>query len=292
MPSYITVKDPPAGPHAKGRVRIDHRIPQSPVFAPPLVLIGGMTQTLSSWGAQLRPLSATREVLVYEARGQGQTELSLDEAGLAQQADDVAEIVRALDLRTPIDLSGFSFGGRVALAAASRHPQLIRKLVLTGVGAGRNVTSRLILRGWLAALETGNLHAIASISLADILGPDYLNAHAKMLDAMVQATVQRNTFNGISALFRHTLGRELMPDQTRTSSEYVAQMPLEAARHVHAPALLLGGALDRIAPPDEVATLAKALGAQHHTLAGVGHTAAIENPEDWRKQVLAFLDQD
>lgn len=283
MPSFVTIPDPPAGPGATGRVRTDHRRPEAPAGRPPLVLLGGMTQTLSSWGGQLRPLSATREVLVYEARGQGQSELSLADCGLTQQADDLAALVEALGLETPVDLCGFSFGGRVCLSTAARHPDLVRRLVLTGVGAARGVVGRIIIEGWLASLDTGDLRALAWISMADILGPKFLEKHEDMLEAMVEAVVHRNTFEGIEALFTQTFGEGRAND---------AHAPLKAARSVQAPALLLGGSLDRIAPPAEVATLADALGAEHHTIDDVGHTVAIEAPELWRREVLAFLDQD
>ena len=51
MPEWIEIPD--GG--RTGRVRIDRRASTSPL--PTIVLVGGMTQTLASWGAQLRPLS-------------------------------------------------------------------------------------------------------------------------------------------------------------------------------------------------------------------------------------------
>lgn len=282
MPSFVTVADPPAGPDATGRIRVDHRVPDPSTGRPPLVLVGGMTQTLSSWGGQLRPMSTSREVLVYETRGQGQTELSLAEAGLARQADDLAALVEAMGLPTPIDLCGFSFGGRVCLSTAGRHPDLVRRLVLTGVAAERSVVARIILEGWLAALGTGDLRALGWISLADILGPAYLEKYEGMLEAMVEAVVHRNRFEGIQALFEQTLAHDADPDE----------IPLGVAPRVRARTLCLGGELDRLAPPSQVEALARALGGRHRTVAGVGHTVAIESPEIWRREVLAFLDED
>jgi pimeloyl-ACP methyl ester carboxylesterase len=41
-------------------------------------------------------------------------------------------VKEALGLEGPVDLCGFSFGGRVSLAAAAFHPEHIRRLVVTG----------------------------------------------------------------------------------------------------------------------------------------------------------------
>ncbi len=280
MPGFATIPDPVAGPGAEGRIRYDLRPAPPGIARPPLVLIGGMTQTISSWGGQLRPLSATRTVVAYEARGQGSTELSIASADLARHVEDFAALVQALGLPTPLDLCGFSFGGRVSLAIAATRPELVRRLVLSGVGSDRGIVGRLIVEGWIAALKTGDLEALARISLADIVGPTYLEKHANLVEPMVAAVVQRNSFAGIQALFLHTLRPpEGSPWATRALAE-----------RVRCPALVMGGALDRLAPPAEVQGLAELMGARHLGFADAGHTIPIEVPDAWRAAVLEHLD--
>lgn len=239
-----------------------------------------MTQTVSSWGGQLRPLSRTRDVMTYEARGQGSTELSVRQADLGRHAEDFAALVEALELPTPLDLCGFSFGGRVSLAIAATHPHLVRRLVLSGVGMDRGVIGRLIVDGWIAALGTGDLEALARVSLVDIIGPTYLEAHADLIEPMVRATVQRNSYAGIHALFTQTLRPP--PDSPWT--------PEALAKRVRCPTLAMGGELDRLAPPSEVAELARQLGGRHHCIPNAGHTIPIEAPDPWRAAVVEFLD--
>ena len=258
-----------------GRVRYDLRRADGST-RPPLVLIGGMTQTLASWGGHVRPFAQTRTVLAYEARGQGETTLALDDVSLPRHADDLLALVDALELPRPIDVCGFSFGGRVALAFAAAHPQRLRRLVLSGVGSERGVVGRLIVQGWIAALRTGDLEALARISLPDIVGPAWLSRHADSIEPMVKAVVERNSYAGIKALFERTLG--------------AGQSAAELAARVRSPALVLGGELDRLAPPEEVRVLAEILGAPHRVLPGVGHTIPIEAAEPWRAAVLDFLD--
>lgn len=280
MTGFVTIPDPVAGPSAEGRVRFDLRRSSNAIHRPPLVLLGGMTQTLASWGGQLRPISATRTVAAYEARGQGSTTLSVAQVDLARHVEDFAAVVQALELPTPLDLCGFSFGGRVSLAVAALRPDLVRRLVLSGVGLGRGIVGRLIVRGWMAALKTGDLEALARISLPDIVGPAYLEKHSELVEAMVTAVVQRNSFEGIRALFLQTMEP---PEGSPWTTAALAE-------RVRCPALVMGGALDRLAPPSEVHALAERLRGRTLGFDETGHTIPIEAAGPWREAVLAFLD--
>ena len=120
---------------------------------PPLVLIGGTAQWIDSWTGHLKALARQRQVLLYETRGQGGATSSLDVSccDLRTHAEDFAAVVEAgLDehlLNAPVDVCGFSFGGRVALAAAAAgEGPRIRRLCLTGVSADRGQRGRLALQ--------------------------------------------------------------------------------------------------------------------------------------------------
>lgn len=238
-----------------------------------------MTQTISSWGGQLRPLSATRTVMAYEARGQGSTSLSIAEVGLARHVEDFVALVDALRLPTPLDLCGFSFGGRVSLAIAATRPELVRRLVVSGVGLDRGVVGRLVVAGWIATLATGNLEALARVSLADIAGPTWLAKHEELVESMVTAVVQRNSYEGIRALFLQTM-------EPAAGSPWTTRA---LAERVRCPVLVLGGDHDRLAPPAEVRELAAVMNGRHRIFADAGHTIPIEAAEAWREAVLEHL---
>lgn len=278
MAQSIRVPDPVAGPHATGTIRVDRR-GTADTDHPPLVLIGGMTQTIHAWGGQLRPLSESRDVLAYEARGQGATDLDVSDCTLTRHVDDFVALADALDLPTPVDLSGFSFGGRVALAIAASHPSLVHRLVLSGVALDRSVLGRLIVEGWIASLQTGNLEVLARLSLADILGPDYLQNNEHLIESMVKTAVSRNSYDGVKALFEGTM---------RTPGDSPWSVPRLADR-VRCPALVMGGALDRLAPPEEVQALGAAVGGRSKIFADAGHTIPIEVAAQWREAVVDFL---
>jgi len=277
MPESVAIPDLVAGPHATGSIRVDHRDGPG---ATTLVLLGGMTQTLASWSGQLRPISANRPVMAYEARGQGGSELSVEDCSFGQHVRDFEALLDAKGLQQ-VDLAGFSFGGRVSLAIAATLPHRIRRLVISGVALDRGVLGKLIVSGWIATLGTGDLEALARVSLPDILGPAYLEKHAHLVEGMVKAAKTRNRFGGVRALFEQTMN---LPDDSPWS-------PRVLVPRLQAPVLSIGGSLDRLAPPSEVRALAELCGGEFLEVPDAGHTVAIEAPGTWRDAVEAFLDR-
>ena len=146
-----------------------------PATGPCVVLLGGTAQTIHSLVGHHAALTAEhgrRALLHFELRGQGRTtSLPLEQCGLATHVDDVRQLLDAADFARapaePVDLVGFSFGGRVALAVAATMPHRVRRVVVTGVPADRGATGRAILKAWAAALRRGDLEGFLWQSLAD-----------------------------------------------------------------------------------------------------------------------------
>ena len=63
-----------------------------------------------------------------------------------------------------VDVAGFSFGGRVAMAAATVQPGRIRRLHLTGVGAERDEYATVVLTCWKEILGAHSETNVGSLS--------------------------------------------------------------------------------------------------------------------------------
>ena len=95
----------------------------------PLVLIHGGGSTIQTSFGRLMPLLArTRRVIAVELQAHGHTSDRNAPESFEQDADDVAELLRQLDL-PKADILGFSNGGSTALQVAIRHPGQVDKLV-------------------------------------------------------------------------------------------------------------------------------------------------------------------
>jgi pimeloyl-ACP methyl ester carboxylesterase len=99
----------------------------------PLVLLHGAFSAIgTSFGALLPELAKTRQVIGFELQGHGHTADIDRPMSLEQMADDTTAAIRQLDIG-PADIFGYSMGAAVALHLALRHPDVVRKLVLTSV---------------------------------------------------------------------------------------------------------------------------------------------------------------
>lgn len=107
--------------------------PEKPdsIESPPLLCInGGMLYDHSMLWPALSPLAQRRQVILYDQRGRGRSEAPSDpaDASIDDDAADVAALRRALGVRR-WDLLGHSWGGGVAMLAASLDPAGTRRLV-------------------------------------------------------------------------------------------------------------------------------------------------------------------
>jgi pimeloyl-ACP methyl ester carboxylesterase len=96
----------------------------------PLVLLhGGGSTIVSTFGRILPELAKTHEVIAVELQAHGRTPDIDRPLSFEQDAVDIAALLEQLDIEKA-DLMGFSNGGTTSLQIAIRHPQLVRKLVL------------------------------------------------------------------------------------------------------------------------------------------------------------------
>lgn len=96
----------------------------------PLVLIHGGGSTINTtFGRVLTTFAKNRQVIAVELQAHGRTSDRTKPLSFEQDADDVAALLRHLQV-TRADVFGFSNGGSTTLQLAIRHPQLVRKMVL------------------------------------------------------------------------------------------------------------------------------------------------------------------
>jgi pimeloyl-ACP methyl ester carboxylesterase len=104
---------------------------------PLLLLHGGLFDIDLQFGEVLPTLAASRQVIAADFQGHGRTndiDRPLTSAGLAS---DVVGLLEHLQV-AQADVFGFSVGGAVALHLAIRHPELVRKLIVSSASFSRD----------------------------------------------------------------------------------------------------------------------------------------------------------
>ncbi|MGH9081854.1 MAG: alpha/beta fold hydrolase, partial [Acidimicrobiales bacterium] len=242
---------------------------------PPVVLVPGITLGVATWAPQLRQLSRRCRVVAVSQRGHGQSVAGDGGYGLDRLADDLLEVLAALDVYDGV-LGGHSMGGMVCQILAVRHPERIRRhvrrLVLIATSPGPVVAEPLVpaltalagrglrraeRRGgglfpghdvgvWATRLGFGARPAPADVELT-----------RSMVDAMSPAT--------LSALVPALLG-------------FCARDRLAA---VDLPTRVVVGSRDLLTPPRTGRALARLVGgAELSLLPGCGHMVMLERADE------------
>jgi pimeloyl-ACP methyl ester carboxylesterase len=99
----------------------------------PVVFFVHLAATLDNWDPRIiDPIAKHRHVITFDNRGVGASTGVVPDS-IEAMAADAYTFIRALGFDR-IDVFSFSLGGMVAQALVVEHPELVRKLVLTGTG--------------------------------------------------------------------------------------------------------------------------------------------------------------
>ncbi len=115
----------------------------------PLMMLHGAFGMAEMYGALLPLLAQSRQVIAVELQAHGHTADIDRPLRYELMADDIAALIKHLELEQA-DLFGYSLGGGVALQTAIRHPEMIRKLVVVSAPCKRDGWYPEVLAGQAA----------------------------------------------------------------------------------------------------------------------------------------------
>ena len=99
----------------------------------PLILLhGGIGTAEFNWSKQIEFFSKDFRVLAIDSRGHGRTDNPTGEFSYKLMADDVAALIKALNLENPF-VMGWSDGGQIVLEIGINYPDITKALVAGGI---------------------------------------------------------------------------------------------------------------------------------------------------------------
>lgn len=120
----------------------------------PIVLIHGGGSTMhTSFGRLIPLLAKSRQVIGVEMQAHGHTNDRDADLSFEQDADDIATLLKNLEI-AKADILGFSNGGQTAIEMALRHPHAINKLILCSTFYKRSATVPEFWKGFAGAKLT------------------------------------------------------------------------------------------------------------------------------------------
>lgn len=238
----------------------------------PLVLLHGGLCSTAIFNHLLPLFTKTRQVILVDLQGHGRTADIDRPISYEALADDMAELIKHLDIKKA-DLLGYSLGAGVSLQTAARHPELVKKLVVISTVFKRN--------GWYPDILT----------LMDIMGPATAEAMRPSPLYKTYASVAPRPQDWVKLVTK-------LSDSLRKDFDWTKQIAA-----IQSPTMLVFGDADSM-PPSHIAEFFGLLGgglkdagwdgsgisnARLAILPGVTHYNIIESP--LLPQVVApFLD--
>ena len=244
-----------------------------------LLLHGGPGFDHSIYKPAYSALADIAQIIYLDHRGNGRSEEGARESwNLAQWGDDVRAFCDALGVVDPIVL-GASFGGMVALAYATRHPDHPSRLVLisTEAAGGTHRDRRVALFERFGGAEVG---ALARRRFLEVQG----QGDRAALDAWRRLAMPLYTRTPRDPdMARRAINRsEVLHWFTRPGGESHAFNMFPDLGRIQCPTLVLGGEDDPMIPIKCQADIAAALPphlVQFERFANCGHAVVPDAPE-------------
>jgi pimeloyl-ACP methyl ester carboxylesterase len=247
-----------------------------------VVFLHGLCLNQASWERQITYLlgryGRSVRVISYDHRGHGRSAAApMNTYRIDQLADDLAQVLAALDVTGPLTLVGHSMGGMTALAylgrPAAKRPLEPHGLVLAATAAGK-----LAERGLARLLATP-----APASLVGLIEhtPEYA---VRALIGPVCATLRRWRGHGHSATLAAVTAAALTTTPAATTVGFLPSLraynQYATLPSIHARTVVISGGADPLTPPSHAADLTAAIrGAEHVHVPYAGHMLPQQVPQ-------------
>jgi pimeloyl-ACP methyl ester carboxylesterase len=220
------------------------------------------------WRPQIPALAKGSRFIIYDARGHGQSDSppSVEQYSADIVVEDLKQLLKSLKIDRAV-VGGLSMGGYQSLRFYLRHPEIVVALILMDTGPGyRNPARR----------DEWNRQQAERAKLLETQG---MAAYAPMAPSYV---------NKEMLLKQNPIG---LANMARTVVAQHDSLVIESLENIKVPTLVLVGEKDT---PflQAVEYMSKAIpGAQHKVISRAGHAANIDNPEEFNRAILSFLEK-
>lgn len=232
-----------------------------------ILILHGWGSKSDTWeNVQLNLVSKGYHVVVPDLPGFGQTPQPPHPWSLKEYSAFVDELARLLGFEQ-FTLAGHSFGGRIAIDYAIRHPERLRSLILCDT-AGITRRKKLKTKIFLVLTKGGNL--IFSLPPLFLLKP-------LVIKVWYRVAGEKDYYRA-SPLMRKIM-KKVMDENIRPYLPHITQ-----------PTLILWGEDDMATPVSDALIIHQSIPLTHlHIFPGVGHAIQIKEPQNVAKQIIHFL---
>jgi pimeloyl-ACP methyl ester carboxylesterase len=254
----------------------------------PVVFVHGTLGDYRTWGAQMDAFAKNHRVIAYSRRFAYPNKQTINDSAdytVIPHAKDLAGFLKALNLK-PVHLVGHSYGAFTALLATIDHPGLVRSVtlgeppvisLLQHVPGGDTIANDFITKAIMPAAEAfknNNNEKAVTVFISGVMGDSLFFSKVPQKDRDI---MMNNTLELRGSVFT----KNLFPIVT-----------CDDLKRIKTPALLLKGDRSPLLFTSIINELDRCLGNKElATLPSSSHGLEYENPVEFNKIVLGFIDR-
>jgi pimeloyl-ACP methyl ester carboxylesterase len=241
----------------------------------PLLMLQGWGMDITGWQYIIEPLSQVFQVIVFDNRGTGRSEVTPGKYTTRLLADDAAALLNHLRINKAHVL-GWSMGGMIAQELVLAYPQKVNRLILSASSAKVTAKSSFIAWSNVEAINRGELQTSVNWQLSFCFSKA-LFANEPLLFEIKETALNPPypvTYDGLISQFAAV-----------ASHDRHSQL-----RSIKSPTLVLGAKEDGIIDIDQVKALALEIDNSEFRILPGGHMYHIEYSDVFARTVIEFLE--
>ncbi|NPV55337.1 MAG: alpha/beta fold hydrolase [Anaerolineae bacterium] len=245
---------------------------RGPEAADVIVFSNGIFMSTASWGLQVAELQRHFRVLVYDCRGMWRSDHPQGPYSMAQHADDLAGLLKALGI-PKAHIAGISYGGEVSMVFAIKYPAMVRSLIVSSSVSQIDPLLWAIGQSWADALLQKDAGMLFDVTLPYNFSEQWLVKNAELL-AATKKRYEEMDFESVSELMTAFLRLNLTDELSK----------------ITAPTLLLVGEDDILKPRKYSELIASKIPASEFIIIPeAGHAVCLEQPSAFNSAVMGFV---
>jgi 3-oxoadipate enol-lactonase len=243
-----------------------------PKNAPVVVLSHSLGSDLHMWDPQVSALEANCQVLRYDTRGHGRSDVPAGAYTLDELVGDAVGLLDALAIER-VDFVGLSMGGMIGQGLALAHPGRLNRLALCDTSSFMPPASQPLIQDRIEIARSGGMAALVDSTLARWFTPDYLQRRGPGVDMI------------------RTIFLTSPPEGYIGCTEAIRRLnTIDVLARIDRPALIMVGAEDPGTPVSASEAMhARIPGSQLIVIPSASHLSNVEQAEVFNRHLVGFL---
>jgi 3-oxoadipate enol-lactonase len=238
-------------------------------------MLHGLGDNLNIWFNQVHVFSKYYQVLTYDARGHGQTELPEGEINPNALAEDLFSLLKALNINETF-LLGHSMGARVAHQFTASHQDMVKALILCdGVGGGPPKEDIL---NTLNTAKTVGIEGVIKARIDQTFSSGFREKNRETIE-QYKAVLQQMNLEGLIRFMQ-----PMMQSRVKVNKKAAPEI-------INCPTLIIVGEYDQACGPSAGKNAQNKIQGAQLKIFPTGHAPALEIPDEFNRTVLDFLSE-